>query len=92
MPGIVADGRSADECIKELRIQVEDEVADMLQVGRRPPVAGRRTEQVNVRLTPLEKILVEDAAYQQGCGLSDFLRSVVLERSWAEVGPQRNAR
>ncbi len=91
MPGVVAEGKSADECIEKLRTQALDEVARIVREGQRPPVAGRRSEQVNIRLTPLEKMLVEDAAYQQGCTLSDFLRGVALERSWTEARPRRSA-
>ncbi|MHC4509682.1 MAG: plasmid mobilization protein [Planctomycetota bacterium] len=50
--------------------------------GQRPPQpasAGRRTEQVNVRLTAEEKLLFANAATNLGFkGISDFIRNTAL--------------
>ena len=41
-----------------------------------------RTEQVNVRLTSEEKLLLEEAAKNKGSrGLSDFIRTTTLANS-----------
>jgi len=57
-------------------------VATMIECGQRPPQpasAGRRVEQVNVRLTAEEKLLFTNAARNLGFkGISDFIRSTAL--------------
>lgn len=41
---------------------------------------GKRTQQVNVRLTPEEKVILEGTARRKGFeGLSDFIRAAALE-------------
>ena len=60
-------------------------VATLLEAGDVPPPPaseGKRTEQVNVRLTPEEKLLLEEAARSRGFrGLGDFVRSSALART-----------
>ena len=57
-------------------------VATMIESGQRPPQPaseGRRTEQVNVRLTAEEKLLFANAAMNLGFkGISDFIRNTAL--------------
>jgi uncharacterized protein (DUF1778 family) len=57
-------------------------VAFMLSRGETPPVpAGeaRRTAQVNIRITPQEKSLLEQVALSHGYhGVSDYVRDRVL--------------
>jgi uncharacterized protein (DUF1778 family) len=59
-------------------------VATMIERGQRPPhpaSAKKRSEQVNVRLTSEEKILLSNAASNLGFkGISDFLRNIALNR------------
>jgi uncharacterized protein (DUF1778 family) len=52
----------------------------MLERGQAPPAAaGRRTEQVNIRLTPEEKLTLEEESERKGFrGLSDFVRAAAL--------------
>ena len=58
-------------------------VAYLLERGQSPPPAareGRRTQQVNIRLTAEEKALLETVAQQKGFqGLSDFMRFASLD-------------
>lgn len=56
-------------------------VAVMLELGKRLPAArGQRTAQVNIRLTPEEKMALEEAAAQRGFrGISDYVRATALE-------------
>ena len=57
-------------------------VAYMLEVGEVPPAAAsenKRTEQINIRLTVEEKLLLEERARSKGFrGISDFVRSASL--------------
>ena len=55
----------------------------MLEEGQKPPRPareGKRTQQVNVRLTAEEKAMLEGTAKRNGFhGLSDFLRAAAIE-------------
>lgn len=52
----------------------------MIKPREPPATTGRRTEQVNVRLTADEKLLLEASAQRKGySGLSDFIRAVAIE-------------
>ena len=61
---------------------LEIAVATMLEAGQRPPVSSRgrrRKAQINVRLTPEEKMVLQEAAQQRGYqGISDFVRAAAL--------------
>lgn len=76
------DGRTPDECIRNVRDILVTAVAGMLEKGQVPPAPAteeRRTEQVNVRLSAEEKLTLESAAQSQGYkGLSDFVRSAAI--------------
>jgi len=82
MPMVLADGRTPDLCVKAIREALTVAAATMLEMGKRPPVArGQRTQQVNVRLSPDEKLALEEAAAQMGfTGLSDYVRAAALHR------------
>ena len=84
LPTVFADGKSPDECVRATYHALTVAVAVMLEEGKTPPVAaaeGRRDVQVNVRLTPQEKLLLQDVAKRMGFkGLADFVRMVALER------------
>lgn len=83
LPHVLGGGESPDECIADTRAALAAAVAYLLEQGRVPPAparAGRRSQQVNVRLTAAEKVLLEGAARRKGYqGLSDYIRAVVLE-------------
>ena len=56
--------------------------ATLLEAGQRPPVPfaeSARTAQVNIRLTPREKVILERAARAGGFrGVSDYVRARAL--------------
>lgn len=82
MPFVMSDGRTPDACVEATRGALTAAVATMLERGEVPPSPAseqRRSEQVNVRLTPEEKLLLEEAARNRGYrGIGDFVRSATL--------------
>ena len=82
MPHVMNDGKTPDECVEKTRDILTTAVAHMIEKGEVPPSAAgenKRTEQVNIRLTTEEKLLLEEAARGKGFrGISDFVRSTSL--------------
>lgn len=82
LPTVFADAKTPDKCYKATQEALMVAVATMIECGQRPPQpasAGRRTEQVNVRLTAEEKLLFANAAMNLGFkGISDFIRNTTL--------------
>jgi hypothetical protein len=76
------DGKTPDECVAATRDILTTAVAYMLETGETPPPPAsdrKRTEQVNVRLTAEERMLLEEAASSKGFrGISDFVRAASL--------------
>lgn len=85
MPFVMNDGKTPDACVRATRESLTTAVATLLEAGDVPPAPaseGKRTEQVNVRLTPEEKLLLEEAARSRGFrGLGDFVRSTALAKT-----------
>ena len=83
MPRVFGDGKTANQCIENTREALTAAVAYLLEEGQRPPTPatdGRRTMQVNVRLTAEEKALLEVTAQRKGfSGLSDYVRAAAIE-------------
>ncbi len=83
LPRVFGDGKTVEQCVADVREALTTAVAYMLEQGKRPPAPsreGRRTGQVNVRLTAEEKALFESTARCKGySGLSDFFRAAALE-------------
>jgi len=83
LPHVYGDGKTVNQCIKNTREALCGAVAYLLEEGRRFPTParqGNRTQQVNVRMTPEEKLLLETAAKRKGfTGLSDFIRAAAVE-------------
>jgi predicted RNase H-like HicB family nuclease len=83
LPHVFADGKTVNQCMEDAREALCGAVALMLEEGQRPPAparVGTRTQQVNVRVTPEEKVLLESTAKRKGyTGLSDFLRAAAME-------------
>lgn len=83
LPNIFGDGDTAEACVESTREALAVAVAYLLETGKTPPTPaqqGLRTQQVNVRLTPEEKALLETRAHSRGFnGLSDFIRAVVID-------------
>lgn len=82
MPNVFADGKTPDECIKNTREALIAAAAYLLEQGEAvpaPATAGRRTEQVNVRLSAEEKAILSVTARSHGFrGVGDFIRSRAL--------------
>jgi len=82
LPTVFADAATPEQCYKATQEALMVAVATMIECGQRPPQpasAGRRTEQVNVRLTAEEKLLFANAATNLGFkGISDFIRNTAL--------------
>lgn len=89
IPTVFGDGKTPDECINNTKEALVATVAYLLEQGEAVPVpssTGKRTEQVNIRLTAEEKAILSASAHSQGFkGLSDFLRAKVV--SWSSVRP-----
>jgi predicted RNase H-like HicB family nuclease len=82
MPTVFADARTVQAAVRDTREALVTAAAYMLEKGRTPPAPareGNRSVQVNVRLTPEEKAVLESRAKAKGFrGLSDFIRTSVL--------------
>lgn len=88
LPGAMNHGKSIAECVDNTIDIVSSTIAVMLEQGEIPPLPASdelREEQVNVRLTKLEKLTLEEAARSRGFrGISDFMRAATL----SSVGPR----
>ncbi|MBN1361517.1 MAG: type II toxin-antitoxin system HicB family antitoxin [Sedimentisphaerales bacterium] len=84
LPTVFADGTTPEACYQATEEALTVAVATMLECGQTPPQpvsARKRTEQVNVRLTAEEKMLLSNAASSLGFkGISDFLRNIAMNR------------
>jgi predicted RNase H-like HicB family nuclease len=82
MPTACGDGRTVQAAVADTRESLVTAVAYILEEGQVPPAPARegyRSMQVNVRLTPEEKAMLESKAKAKGFrGLSDFIRASVL--------------
>ena len=82
MPHVMNDGKTPDECVAKTRDILTTAIAYLLENGEVPPSPAsenKRSEQVNIRVTPEEKLLLEEAARSKGFrGVSDFVRSASL--------------
>ena len=83
MPYVMGDGKTADACVNSMREALAVAVATILEAGGSPPSASEKTrsEQINFRVTPEEKLLLEEAARSRGFrGIGDYVRSTSLRR------------
>jgi predicted RNase H-like HicB family nuclease len=82
-PEAMGDGKTIEQAVAAAHEALMAAVCTMLEIGQRPPFparSGKRTEQVNVRLTVEEKAFLESRAKSRGFrGLSDFIRAGALE-------------
>ena len=85
VPDAMNDGRTSDECILNVRDILTTHIAAMIERGETPPapsIEQVRSEQVNIRLTPEEKLAMEIAAQRQGFrGLSDYVRAAGVAKA-----------
>ncbi len=88
MPLVMSDGPTPDECVRATREALTVAVATILEQGKSPPspaTENKRTEQINVRLTREEKLLLEQAAHARGFrGIGDYVRSTTLAHTGGE--------
>jgi predicted RNase H-like HicB family nuclease len=82
MPTVMGDGKTVQAAVKDTREALVAVIAYTLEKGQTPPPPardGNRSMQVNVRLTPEEKAILETRAKAKGFrGLSDFIRARAL--------------
>ncbi len=82
LPNVFGEGRTPQQCVKSVREAFAAVVATMIEAGQVPPAPakqGVRSAQVNIRLTPDEKALLEAKARRKGFrGLSDSIRAAAL--------------
>jgi predicted RNase H-like HicB family nuclease len=82
MPTVFGDGRTVQAAVADTREALVTAVAYLLEKGQTPPAPsrwGHRSVQVNVRLTPEEKAVLESKAKAKGFrGLSDFMRASAM--------------
>jgi predicted RNase H-like HicB family nuclease len=82
IPTAFATGISQETAVANLRDSLHVLVASMIEDGEAPPAPANlsaRDEQINIRLTSLERLRLESAARTQGFrGLSDFVRISAL--------------
>jgi predicted RNase H-like HicB family nuclease len=81
-PTAFGDGKTVQAAVADTREALITGVAYMLEKGQTPPPPardGNRSVQVNIRLTPEEKAILESRAKVRGYrGLSDFIRASAL--------------
>ncbi|MBN2211087.1 MAG: hypothetical protein JW709_06790 [Sedimentisphaerales bacterium] len=82
LPTVFGDGETPNECIDSTREALAAAVAYLLESQRPSPLPagkGNRTEQVNVRLTAEEKVILTALAKSKGYrGLGDYIRASAL--------------
>jgi len=82
LPGARGDGKTPQAAVADTREAMTGMIAYMLEQGENPPEPsreGKRSVQINVRVTPEEKAVLESRSRSRGFrGLSDFIRASVL--------------
>jgi predicted RNase H-like HicB family nuclease len=84
LPGAGDDGKTPAECISNTREALVTMVAYLLEQGETPPAPAseeKRDQQINVRLSSKERLLLETKAHQSGAaGISEYIRAVALAK------------
>jgi predicted RNase H-like HicB family nuclease len=83
IPNAYGDGKTPAQAFEATLECLVVAVACYLQDGEIPPlpaIQGKRNQQINVRFSAEEKVLLEAKASQRGSGLSDYIRAVALEK------------
>lgn len=82
MPQTFGQGRTEESARRNTRAAIIAALSAMIKKGQTPPVPAsmrRRTRQVNIRLSAIEKQALEERARRKGYnGISDYLRAVAL--------------
>ena len=83
-PTVFADGITPEECVAVLKFSLESSLSAMLEEGLelpRPISEAKRTQQVNIRLTPYEKqLLTRESAKRGFRGVSDLIRAQTIDK------------
>ena len=84
-PTVFVHGKTVAQCEKKVREALAVGIAVMLEVGEAPPLPAsekQRNQQVNIRLTSEEKLMLEETARRRGYrGLSDFMRAAAMSQT-----------
>jgi predicted RNase H-like HicB family nuclease len=84
LPNVFGFGETVEKCVAETRELLVTMIAFMTERGESipsPAVENKRSEQVNVRLTAMEKLRLEHEASSGGYrGISDFIRERALRQ------------
>jgi hypothetical protein len=82
LPQCLGIGPTPDLCLRATREIMVSAIATDLERGLEPPApaaANRRSDQINIRVSPLERRRLEIAASAGGYhGISDYIRDAVL--------------
>jgi len=82
MPNVYGEGKTANTCVNNTREALSAAVATMIERDETPPLPASdnaRSEQVNIRLTIIEKDVLKALAKSHGFrGLGDFIRTRAL--------------
>ena len=82
LPLAMGGGATAQDCISDTRLALASSVAVSIERGETPPTPaaeGKRTEQVNVKLTAEEKAMLVATSQAKGFrGISDYIRATAL--------------
>ena len=81
LPDVYASGGTPESCYENTAANVAKAVAMLLQKGLLPPTPDDlpKNENLHIRLTADEKIVLEQRAKQQGFkGTSDYARHILL--------------
>jgi predicted RNase H-like HicB family nuclease len=90
LPRVFAEGSDVESCVQSTRQALAGAVAVMWKTGRQPPAPmreRRRDEQINLRVSADEKLLLEASARQQGFrSVSDYVRTRALDGATRAAG------
>ena len=85
LPSTYGEGATVESCVRDTIKATIASICTMLEMGKRPPSPSRegtRDQQLNVRLSSDEKLVLEAAAERDGFrSVSDFVRSAALKAS-----------
>jgi predicted RNase H-like HicB family nuclease len=83
LPYAFGEGSTVEECAASTREAFVTAVAGFLQEGQTPPAPaheGKRDQQLNIRVSSQERLLLETKARQWGAtGISEYVRAVALK-------------
>lgn len=82
IPTVFSSGKTPDRCVEATQKALTVAVATMMEAGIEPPEplsTDKREEQLNIRLQPREKLILQQSAVRQGFrSVSEYVRVVAL--------------